>query len=1412
VWSVTNVNQATKLSAVTAGNGQFVAAGDNNRIFVSPDGLGWNQFGKVFNNANGAAIGGLSFKDDTFVAVAKAPAISLTGDPIVSNWPSARIQQLSFAESYRGVARYRDGSFLACGIFGVARISEDFGNTWDFLRPIGRVGAPDFFGIAGDPAGHIVAVGGMAKTTNGVIHFASGREGTLASVYTNPVPNNPFNGVFNTGNGGFIAVGHGGAIVTSSDGQSWFPGVGVNDSQLPSADLFGVTFATNGFMRQVGILVGAEGTVIIAAEPPPRPLSLGDHVGCAGSNNGPFPLDVSVANSLGADIVTVDWFANPEGGIPIRTGTTQHVVGAQAPNISTTNTYWAEARDLRTGFVSTNRTPVTLVIHERPTAVLISTNTICNGGGSYITGRIDKGSSPWAFVITNQFASYSFTIETNSALPITFVLPLDAGTAVLNPTNSSDILPLNIVWGLQSLVDRYCYTNICTNCTAEAGDLGGQGRVIVNPRPKAFVTTTNAICDSLSAVIDLQLRGTGPWTVYWSDGATQNVDGSGIFNTNRTVSPPAIDENSAQAYPYSITKVVDRVTLCETLVEDLHGVAQITVYPKPISRIITTNTICNGSSITLTAALSGTGPWTLTWSDGFPQTTNGSPAVRTVNPTNTNPDASATFTYTITNLVDAHCAATNGGLRGMASVVVNPRARALMQTNLTLCNGRSADLHVILNGIAPWTVEWSDGFMQQVTNGRVAVRTVTPTNSLPNSPITTNYSVATVSDSNGCVNLSGDVQTLASVTVNPRPTASVSGASTACSGETNTIRVDLTGVPPWVIIWSDGFRQTNATSPALRLVAPTNRLANEFTNFFYAVTNVGDINSCPNEPGDISGLAQVIVAPLPTASVVTTNTSCSGEPVTVRADLTGLGPWLVMWSDGSNELVNASPTFHIVNPTNSLLNALTTNTYTVTNLIDSGVCSNTAPLLFGTARVMVYPVPSATLANVNTVLCYGSTNFVATVTMTGVPPFSIEWSDGVIQTSNTATIKRRLAVPNNESTEPVTNVFSLVTATNFDCAAPAGNVSGRLELISFPRVAAVLSGSTNHTVTDTEPVTSYLTVNLSGVGPWELTWSDGLVEIATNTPWERVLTTNHLKRVNGKLVSKEFVYTLDSVLGSNGCAAAPANISGQAIVRLVKNPTGFIFTASPTNICRGQTVDLQLSLEGTPNWVVTISNTFGTTNIIVVTNPNGEAVITVAPTNTTTFTIVALKDDRREATASDLTGSVTVNVTQIPSVAPASGGDQTNYTCSGTNAVISVITAPFTSANWYATSNGGVPVATNTSSFTPVTAVIGTNSFYASLVTTNGCEGTNRVRVNLIVLDCPTLSIAKDVTNGITNVIISWTNNFHLRSTTNLIEVPVNWVHVSNGAPNVINRWTNAITPYNELFFRLFPPAPLVIP
>ena len=169
----------------------------------------------------------------------------------------------------------------------------------------------------------------------------------------------------------------------------------------------------------------------------------------------------------------------------------------------------------------------------------------------------------------------------------------------------------------------------------------------------------------------------------------------------------------------------------------------------------------------------------------------------------------------------------------------------------SICIGDSALLTVVLTGAAPWDVLLGDS----VT---IAHFEESPDLSWEHPVETTSYSILTVTDINGCVN---EATGVVEITVNPLPTATMSGDFEICPGDSIQASIELTGAPPWEFSIFDGvdmylFDEIE-TSPFTQWFHP----AEDMT---YTLENVMDANMCQND-GD--GEITVAIKPLPAVPV-----------------------------------------------------------------------------------------------------------------------------------------------------------------------------------------------------------------------------------------------------------------------------------------------------------------------------------------------------------------------------------------------------------------------------------------------------------------------------------------------------------------------------------------------------------------
>ncbi|MCB9185345.1 MAG: T9SS type A sorting domain-containing protein [Flavobacteriales bacterium] len=139
-------------------------------------------------------------------------------------------------------------------------------------------------------------------------------------------------------------------------------------------------------------------------------------------------------------------------------------------------------------------------------------------------------------------------------------------------------------------------------------------------------------------------------------------------------------------------------------------------------------------------------------------------------------------------------------------------------------------------------------------------------------------------------------QTGTLVTVNPEPTAAVSGGGAVCSGNSAIVTVDFTGTAPWTVQWAwdgtPGTTETGITDNPYTFGVPANTYG-ELT-----IVSVSDGNVCS---GTSSGSATITDAS-PTATISGDFISCNGSTVEAQIDFTGVGPWDVtlMTPDGQS--------------------------------------------------------------------------------------------------------------------------------------------------------------------------------------------------------------------------------------------------------------------------------------------------------------------------------------------------------------------------------------------------------------------------------------------------------------------------------------------------------------------------------
>jgi RHS repeat-associated protein len=278
-----------------------------------------------------------------------------------------------------------------------------------------------------------------------------------------------------------------------------------------------------------------------------------------------------------------------------------------------------------------------------------------------------------------QGCNVSFTVVATGSSPLTYQWWFN-GTNLAAATGT--LVMLTNVQPTQA----GSYSVVISNLAGWAGSSNAVLAVIVPP------TITNqpasqVVCIGDSVGFTVEAAGTAPFAYQWLKNGT-NVYGA--TNSAYTVNNVSLDE--AGTY---------RVTVHNPAGTSISEEATLAANLRPSALVSGSATITNGSSAAIQAALTGTAPWIITWSDGTRLTgVTNNPVTYVVAPTNTT-------TYTIANLSDAHCVATSTDLSGGAAIIVLfPPVIAVQPFSQSVCFGGAVVFSVSVTGSAPLTYQW----------------------------------------------------------------------------------------------------------------------------------------------------------------------------------------------------------------------------------------------------------------------------------------------------------------------------------------------------------------------------------------------------------------------------------------------------------------------------------------------------------------------------------------------------------------------------------------------------------------------------------------------------------------------------------------------------------------------------------
>ena len=466
--------------------------------------------------------------------------------------------------------------------------------------------------------------------------------------------------------------------------------------------------------------------------------------------------------------------------------------------------------------------------------------------------------------------------------------------------------------------------------------------VVVREAPSLVTPPTAAIiCEGDTLALMVTAAGSAPLTYQWSK------DGTPIAGAIHAL----LAMSSAVAYDsgsYSVTVTNDCGVVATTPVTaEVREGASILTSP-------TSQTLCEGETLTLESTATGSAPLTLQWlknSVALPGETGTTLTISSVL-------ASDAGVYSLTATNDcgsASCAPATVAVETAATITEDPAAGAI-------CTGDSITLSAAATGSAPLTFQWFFGgaSLSGATSANLTISGATPANAGAYSVTATNECGTATSATTTL-----EVGTPALVTSNPT-------GATLCAGAPITFSATAAGTAPLSYQWrQDGIDLVGANAPTLEIAATTSADAG-----LYEVVVTNDCGA------DTSLAAELVIdEPRTILSGPVGLDLCEGELATFAADVVGLAPLAFQWSKDGVELPG-----EIASSLTIL--AVTTADAGDYELTISNACGTvtSAP-----APLTVTVAPAITAEPEGGLQCEGD-SFTLSVTATGTDPLLYQWS------------------------------------------------------------------------------------------------------------------------------------------------------------------------------------------------------------------------------------------------------------------------------------------------------------------------------------------------------------------------------------------------------------------------------------
>ncbi|MDH5379688.1 MAG: gliding motility-associated C-terminal domain-containing protein [Cyclobacteriaceae bacterium] len=200
---------------------------------------------------------------------------------------------------------------------------------------------------------------------------------------------------------------------------------------------------------------------------------------------------------------------------------------------------------------------------------------------------------------------------------------------------------------------------------------------------------------------------------------------------------------------------------------------------------------------------------------------------------------------------------------------------------------------------------------------------------------------------------------------------------------------------------------------------------------------------------------------------------CAGDPANIAVALTGVGPWQVVYTDGSKN--------HTVTVESSdwTITTETVGTYSLVDVVDNNGVSGFTK---GSTTIVVLEKPSVKVSGPERI-CVGESADIV-FELNGSGPWVVDYTDGV-QTYSIETNESRFVI-----TTTIGGEFTATGVQDAKCSNTDINSEDAVAKVVIAELpTAVISGGELEAICQGE--STKLLFNMDGVGPWNVTYGNG---------------------------------------------------------------------------------------------------------------------------------------------------------------------------------------------------------------------------------------------------------------------------------------------------------------------------------